>query len=145
MQRISFLSVELDSVSMTARLTDECTKAVLNCLSSFRGRNVIPQKWFQRLQGHMASVAAVMPLGLLHMRPLQHWLHSRSPEVGMEPRYTSSKHHLAASLLPQPLDGPCLSTGRVPLEQVTRHTVITADASTTGWSATCNGQAASEL
>ncbi len=28
---------------------------------------------------HMASTAAVMPLGLLHMRPLQHWLHSRVP------------------------------------------------------------------
>ncbi len=27
----------------------------------------------------MASAAAVMPLGLLHMRPLQHWLHSRVP------------------------------------------------------------------
>ncbi len=27
----------------------------------------------------MASAAAVTPLGLLHMRPLQHWLHSRVP------------------------------------------------------------------
>ncbi len=35
-----------------------------------------------------------------------------SPEVGMAPRYTSSKYHSAVSPLPQPLDGPCLSTGR---------------------------------
>ncbi len=76
-QRISFL--ELDSVSMTARLTEERAQAVLNCLSSFRGRNVVPLKQFQRLLGHMASAAAVTPLGLLHMRPLQHWLHSRVP------------------------------------------------------------------
>ncbi len=54
-------------------------RAVLNYLSSFRGRNVLPLKPFQRLLGHMASVAAVTPLGLLHMRPLQHWLHSRIP------------------------------------------------------------------
>ncbi len=47
---------------------------VLNCLSSFRGRNVLPLKQFQRLLGHMASAAAVTLLGLLHMRPLQHWL-----------------------------------------------------------------------
>ncbi len=47
---------------------------VLNCLSSFRGRNVVPLKQFQRLLGHMASAAAVTLLGLLHMRPLQHWL-----------------------------------------------------------------------
>ncbi len=30
----------------------------------------------------------------------------------MAPRYTSSEHHPAVSPLPQPLDGPCLSTGR---------------------------------
>ncbi len=78
-QRISFLGVELDSVGMTARLTEERAQAVLNCLSSFRGRNVVPLKQFQRLLGHMASAAAVTPLGLLHMRPLQHWLHSWVP------------------------------------------------------------------
>ncbi len=76
-QIISFLGVELDSVSMTARLTEECTQAVLNCLSSFRERNVVPLKQFQRFLGHMASAAAVTLFGLLHMRPLQHWLHSR--------------------------------------------------------------------
>ncbi len=31
----------------------------------------------------------------------------------------------------------------VPLEQVSRHTDVTTDASSTGWGATCNGQAAS--
>ncbi len=34
---------------------------------------------------------------------------------------------------------------RVPLEQVSRHIVVTTDASSTGWGATCNGQAASRL
>ncbi len=63
----------------------------------------------------------------------------------MAPRYTASGYHPAVSPLPQPLDGPCLSTGRVPLEQVSRHTVVTTDASSTGWGATCNGQAASGL
>ncbi len=66
-------------MSMTARLTEKRAQAVLNCLSSFRGRNVVPLKQFQRLLGHMASAAAVTLLGLLHMRPLQHWLHSRVP------------------------------------------------------------------
>ncbi len=40
---------------------------------------MVPLKQFQRLLGHMASAAAVTPLGLLHMRSLQHWLHSRVP------------------------------------------------------------------
>ncbi len=52
---------------------------VLNCLSSFRGRTVVPLKLFQSLLGHMASTATVTQLGLLHMIPLQHWLHSRVP------------------------------------------------------------------
>ncbi len=34
------------------------------------------------------------------------------PEVGMAPRYTASSYLPAVSPLPQPLDRPCLSTGR---------------------------------
>ncbi len=144
-QRISFLGVELDSVSMTARLTEERAQAVLNCLSSFRGRNVVPLKQFQRLLGHMASAAAVTPLGLLHMRPLQHWLHSRVPmwawrrgtlRVGI---FQQCRRSLSSWT-----DLAFLRAG-VPLEQVSRHTVVTTDASSTGWGATCNGQAASGL
>ncbi len=43
---------------------------------------------------------------------------------------------------PLPLDGPCLSTAGVPLEQVSRHTVVATDASSMDWGATCNRQAA---
>ncbi len=80
-QRISFLGVKLDSVSMTARLTEDRAQAVMNCPISFRGRNVVPLKPFQRHLGHMASAAAVTPLGLLHMRPLQHWLQQSPSSV----------------------------------------------------------------
>ncbi len=144
-QRISFLGVELDSVSMTARLTEECAQAVLNCLSSFRGRNVVPLKQFQRLLGHMASAAAVTPLGLLHMRPLQHWLHSRVP------RWAWRRGTLRVGISQQcrrslsPWTDLAFLRAGVPLEQVSRHTVVTTDASSTGWGATCNGQAASGL
>ncbi len=144
-QRISFLGVELDSVSMTARLTEERAQAVLNCLSSFRGRNVVPLKPFQRLLGHMASAAAVTPLGLLHMRPLQHWLHSRVPRWAWR-RGTlrvGISQQCRRSLSPW-ADLAFLRAG-VPLEQVSRHTVVTTDASSMGWGATCNGQAASGL
>ncbi len=142
-QRISFLSVDLDSVSMTARLTEERAQAVLNCLSSFRGRNVVPLKQFQR--GHMASAAAVTPLGLLHMRPLQHWLHSRVP------RWAWRRGTLRVGISQQcrcslsPWTDLAFLWAGVPLEQVSRHTVVTTDASSTGWGATCNGQAASGL
>ncbi len=78
-QRISFLGMELDSVSQTTRLTQERAQSVLNCLNTFKNRTAAPLKQFQRLLGHMAAAAAVTPLGLLHMRPLQHWLHGRVP------------------------------------------------------------------
>ncbi len=111
-QRISFLGVELDSVSMTARLTEERAQAVLNCLSSFRGRNVVPLKQFQRLLGHMASAAAVTPQGIASYETTSALATLPGPEVGMAPRYTASRYLPAVSPLPQPLDRPCLSTGR---------------------------------
>ncbi len=78
-QRISFLGMEFDSVNQTARLTQECAQSVLNCFKTLSGRTVVPLKHFQRLLGHMAAAAVTVPLGLLHMRPLQHWLYGRIP------------------------------------------------------------------
>ncbi len=121
--------------------TEERAQAVLNCLSSFRGRNVVPLKQFQRLLGHMASAAAVTPLGLLHMRQLQHWLHSRVP------RWAWRRGTLRVGISQQcrrslsPWTDLAFLRAGVPLEQVSRHTVVTTDASSTGWGTTCNGQA----
>ncbi len=129
-QRISFLSVELDSVSMMACLTDECA------FSSFRDRNVVPLK-------QMASAAAVTPLQLLHMRPLQHWLHSRVP------RWAWCRGTVRVNITQQchrsfsPWTDLAFLRAGVLLEQVSRHTVVTTNASSMGRGATCNGQAAS--
>ncbi|XDV43566.1 hypothetical protein PO909_012030 [Leuciscus waleckii] len=65
-QRISFLGMEIDSVAM-------CHIADLP--PSIRGQEC--GSFYFRLLGHMASAAAVTPLGLLHMRPLQLWLRDR--------------------------------------------------------------------
>ncbi len=89
------------------------------------------------IRSHAARIASYETTSALVALP--------SPEVGMAPRCTSGEYHTGVSPLLQPLDRPCLSTGRVPLEQVSRHVVVTTDASSTGWGATCNGQAASGL
>ncbi|KAI2656602.1 ORF V: Enzymatic polyprotein [Labeo rohita] len=142
-QRISFLGVELDSVSMTARLTNERAQSVLKCLESFRHKTTVPLKTFQRLLGHMAAAAAVTPLGLLHMRPLQRWLHDRVP------RWAWHRGTLRIGVSPQchrlfsPWSDPAFLQAGVPLGQVSRHLVVYTDASSTGWGAVCNGQAAS--
>ncbi len=130
---------------MTARLTNERAQSVLDCLSSFRGRTMVPLKHFQRLLGHMAFTAAVTPLRLLHMRALQHWLHSRVPRWA----WCRGTHRVTITPMCRRLfslwsDLAFLWAG-VPLGQVSRHVVVTTDASSMGWGATCNRQAASWL
>ncbi len=106
---------------------------------------MVPLKLFQRLLGNMASAAAVTPLGLLHMRPLQHWLHSRVP------RWAWRHGTLRVGITQQcrrslsPWTDLAFLRAAAPLEQVSRHTVVTTDACSTGWGATCNEQAASGL
>ncbi len=141
-QRISFLGMELDSVNLTARLSIERAQSMLSCLESFQLKRAVPLKHFQRLLGHMASAAAVTPLGLIHMRPLQHWLHNRVQ------RWAWRHGTYRVSVLPAHLHsmvGPCFLRAGVPLTQVSRHVVVLTDASTTGWGAMRNGHAAAEL
>ncbi len=85
-QRIYFLSMELDSVNLTARLSLERAQSLLNCLESLQHKRAVPLKHFRRLLGHMASAVMVTPLGLLHMRPLQLWLHDRAMALAMVKR-----------------------------------------------------------
>ncbi len=63
----SFLGIELDLVNQTSRFTQECAQSVPNYLKILSGRTAVPLKLFPRLLGHMASVKAIVPLGLLHM------------------------------------------------------------------------------
>jgi hypothetical protein len=144
-QRISYLGMELDSVGQTARLTEERVQSVLNCLKYFQGRSAVPLKQFQRLLGHMAAAAAVTPLGLLHMRPLQRWLHDRVP------RWAWQSGTFRVNITPHcrqtfsPWSDPAFLRAGVPLVQVSRHAVVFTDASANGWGATYNGHAVSGL
>ncbi len=144
-QRISFLGMELDSVNLTARLSEERAQSMLRCLESLQRKRAVPLKHFQRLLGHMASSAAITPLGLLHMRPLQRWLHDRVP------RWAWRHGTYRVSLTPScrrnfsPWSDLAFLRAGVPLEQVSRHIVVSTDASATGWGAMCNGHAAAGL
>ncbi len=144
-QRISFLGMELDSVNLTARLSEERAQSMLRCLESLQRKRAVPLKHFQRLLGHMASSAAITPLGLLHMRPLQRWLHDRVP------RWAWRHGTYRVSLTPScrrtfsPWSDLAFLRAGVPLEQVSRHVVVSTDASVMGWGAMCNGHAAAGL
>ncbi len=68
-----------------------------------------------------------------------------SPEVGMAPRCTLVNITQECRRSFSPWTDLAFLRAGVPLEQVSRHIVVTTDASSTGWGATCNGQAASGL
>ncbi|XP_051511818.1 uncharacterized protein LOC127416468 [Myxocyprinus asiaticus] len=127
---------------MTARLTNESAQSVLNCLKAFRRRTAVPLKLIQRLLGHMASSAAATPLGLMHMRPLHHWLQTRVLRCA----WRCGTHRMTITPICRCLFSPwtdlAFLRAGVPLEQVSRHVVVTTDASKTGWGAVCNGHTA---
>ncbi len=130
--------MELDSVNQTARLTQERAQSVLNCLKTLSCRTAVPLKLFQRLLGHMAAAAAIVPLGLLHMRPLQHWLHGRIPRWAWKRGTHRVQITPACRKTFSPCSDPSFLRAGVPLEQVSRHAVVFTDASATGWGATYN-------
>ncbi len=100
------------SVNLTARLSEERAQSMLRCLESLQRKRAVPLKHFQRLLGHMASSAAITPLGLLHMRPLQRWLHDRVPRWAWHHgTYRVSLNPVLPSHL-QPMVGSCFSSGR---------------------------------
>ncbi len=123
----------------------ERAQSMLRCLESLQRKRAVPLKHFQRLLGHMASSAAITLLGLLHMRPLQRWLHDRVP------RWAWRHGTYRVSLTPScrrtfsPWSDLAFLRAGVPLEQVSRHVVVSTDASATGWGAMCNGHAAAWL
>ncbi len=138
-QRSSFLGMELDSVNLTARLSEERAQSMLRCLESLQRKRAVPLKHFQRLLGHMASSAAITPLGLLHMRPLQRWLHDRVPRWAW--RHSTYRVSLTPSCRRtfSPWSDLAFLRAGVPLEQVSRHVVVSTDASATGWGPCATG------
>ncbi len=131
MQRISFLCMEFGFGQ------SDSAQSVLNCLNTFKNRTAAPLKQFQRLLGHMAAAAAVTPLGLLHMRPLQHWLHGRVLRWAWQSGTPACRQTFT------PWSDLSFLRAGVPLEQVSRHAVVYTDASTKDWGATFNGLAVS--
>ncbi len=140
--RGSLFSVwSLDSVNQTARLMQERAQSVLNCLNTFKNRTAAPLKQFQSSCSWAA--AAVTPLGLLHMRPLQHWLHGRVPRWAWQSGTLRVQITPACRQTFTPWSDLSFLRAGVPLEQVFRHAVVYTDASVKGWGATFNGLAVS--
>ena len=134
-QRISFIGLTLDSVSLRAHLSVERVDAFLACLALFRRGKWLPFRTCLRLLGLMASAKVIIPLGRLYMRGLQCWVAS----LGLD----RSRHghccvrvtvECMAALYQWKLLG--FLTQGIPVGPVLTRKVVTTDASLQGWGAT---------
>ena len=76
-QKTTFLGVVWNSVTMRARMSPARIESILAMVSGIKLGQAITVKQFQRLLGLMAAASNIIPLGLLHMRPLQWWLKAK--------------------------------------------------------------------
>ncbi len=70
MQRISFLGMELDSVSQTARLTQERAQLVLICLKTLSGRTAVHPQAVQLIWGRFGVAQVDLFLWISRNHPL---------------------------------------------------------------------------
>ncbi len=73
---IVFLGLNLNSVSYRATLSEQREENVRNCARQFHLGKTISFRLYLRLLGLVASIIAVVPLGLLFMRGFQRWVAS---------------------------------------------------------------------
>ncbi len=69
-QQTVFLGVHLDSVQMQARLAPARISNFAACLARFKLGHHVSVSTCRRFLGLMAAASPVLPLGLLHMRPI---------------------------------------------------------------------------
>ena len=144
-QQTVFLGLCLDSVAMVVSLSPERVLRVQALLCHFRLGTRVRMVLVQRLLGMIASAAAVVPLGLLNARPLQRWLNSFSldPKRDRHVELLVTRSCLRAL---RPWRDPALLAQGVPLQDLPfRRTVVTTDASQTGWGAVWEGRTARGL
>lgn len=138
-QQTTFLGVQLDSLSMQARLAPARVSSLRACLARFRLGHHVAVGICRRLLGLMAAASPVLPLGLPHMRPFLCWMKLR----GIRPSWSAFRLLRVSSSCLHALwrwkDSPFLLQG-VKMGVVCRRQVVTMDTSLTGWGAVFEGR-----
>ena len=141
-QRASFLGMCVDSVAMRVSLSKERALRILEVLGHFRLGRRVQLLLVQRLLGSIASATAVIPLGLLKARPLQRWLNSFHLDPKRD-RYVKLLVTRSGLQALRPWRNESMLVQGVPLMDLPfRRTVVTTDASLTGWGAVWEGRSA---
>ena len=134
-QRAAFIGLTLDSRQMRASPIPRRVEAILQLLLRFRRDRRLRYSLFLRLQGMLTSVTAVVPLGLLYLRPFQIWING----LHLDPRAHGSRKVRVSGrclLALQPWRAKAFLTKGVSLGSIpSRREVVVTDASPSGWGA----------
>lgn len=132
-------------VAMRSHFSQDRRETILSTLRHFRLGRSDSLREFQRLLRLMAAASSVCHLGLLHMRPLQFWLKTRVPLRTWSSGHTRIPVTNSCISALRPWRNPDMFSLGVHLGLVTQRTVVSTDASTSGWGAVCLGVPVSGL
>lgn len=139
-QVVSFLGIHLDSRAMEARLTPRRVAKIQETLQSFRLGKRLEFHCFQKLLGLISAATMLVPLGLLRARPLQRWLNSFKLHPRRDRRKKLRVTRSCLKALRPWRDMRLLvhgvSLGCIP----SRRTLVSTDASLSGWGAVWEGR-----
>ncbi|KAI2666737.1 ORF V: Enzymatic polyprotein [Labeo rohita] len=113
-QRISFLCVELDSVSMSASLSPERAQSVLRCVATLRCGQRSPKTGSEAPRAH-GILSRSHADGFDAHETAAALASYSSPQVGVASGHIPCEHHTIVSPDTQPLDRHCVSTVRCSL------------------------------
>ncbi len=111
MQRISFRG-SLDSVNQTARLMQECTQSVLNCLNTFKNRTAVPLKQVSEAPGAYGGCSGGHTAGAAPYETASTLAPWPSPEVGVAERHAAGPSHSSLPPNLHPMVRPFIPSGR---------------------------------
>ena len=139
-QVVFFLGIRLDSCAMKASLKPGRVAKIQETLRPFHRGRRLEFLCFQRLLGLIAAAGMLVPLGLLRARPLQRWLNSFRfhPKRDRHKKLKVTRSCLRTLL---PWRNKRLLMQGVPLGCIPfRRTLVSTDASRTGWGAVWEGR-----
>ncbi|XP_074466705.1 uncharacterized protein LOC141752572 [Sebastes fasciatus] len=141
-QETVFLGLCLNSLMMKASLTPQRVARILTVLRIFRLGKRLQLVHFQRLLGLISAAVLGIPLGLLRARPLQRWLNAFNLHPRRD-RHVKLRVTQSCQRALSPWRDHKLLTQGVPLGNLpSRRTLVSTDASMTGWGAVWEGRMA---
>ena len=137
-QDVVFIGIAIDSVSMRARPSPRRVGDILELVPRVRGGTGLTYGLLLRLLGMLISASALVPLGLLSLRPLQVWVNA----LGLDPKRHRKRVVRPSSQCRQFLEPwgrrQFLCQGVILGSLPSRRELVVTDASLTGWGAVWN-------